>query len=147
MDDDDDDGGGGVIGNNVGGGTAISSCLLIICIRIARRDDRGDVCVRGTGATITDWGCPVNWKNQSLWFSDDGIIAWHIAKTFDCIGCGVAFDIGDDNWDDNDEDDDDDVQCGGDGMIVVYSCCTKELRNTNRLYLRLFRIRKKKTNL
>lgn len=61
VDDESVVGGGGVIGNNVGGGKTISSCLLIICIRTARRDDIGDVWIRGRGAIITDWGCPVNW--------------------------------------------------------------------------------------
>ena len=79
--DDDDERGGGVIGSKVGGGRAISSCLLMICMRTARRDETGDACVRGLGARITDWACSVKCKNQSSAVSadddgdDDGMIA------------------------------------------------------------------------
>lgn len=64
------------MGNNVGGGRAISSCLLMICIRTARRDEIGDVCVRGgIGARITDCGWSVSWWNQSWCVSDVGMMA------------------------------------------------------------------------
>ena len=43
KDDVDDAGGGGVMGKSVGVGKAMSSCLLMICIRTARRDGFGDV--------------------------------------------------------------------------------------------------------
>ncbi len=102
-----DDNGEGVIGNNVGGGKLISSCLFIICIRTARRDEIGDVCIRGRGATITGWGWLISFKNQSLLLSDDnddvvGIIAWHMAMTVGCIEWGVTLAV----------DDDDDGCCG-----------------------------------